>query len=47
MGGGTGEIGRGGVKRTLITISTEECIELLNHHVLYLKLIQHCMLTIL
>ena len=32
------------IKSTLITMSTELCIELLNHYILHLKLIEHCML---
>ena len=37
-GGSTGEIADGG-KSTLIMMSTELCIELLNHYIVHLKLI--------
>ena len=35
-----------GIKRTLIMMSTKKCIELLNHHRVHLKLIQHCILAL-
>ena len=36
-----------GITRTLILMSTEECIEVWNPYIVHLKLIQQCLLTVL
>ena len=35
------------IKRTLIVMSTESCKEVLTHHTVHLRLIEHCVLTVL
>lgn len=47
MGGGEGGVGEtgGGNDEWLVLMSSEHCRERWNHHVMHMKLMQHCVLT--